>query len=263
MGDESLVRRAASALSRRLPTPPKTALILGSGLGGVDLGRVDRRIPYARVPGFPRARVGGHDGVLEAIGPVLVLRGRAHYYEGRTMDEVTRPVRVLARLGVRTLLLTNAAGSVRRSLRPGDLMVIRDHLNLMGISPLRGGPRFVDLSESYDAGLRRLARRSGAGLREGVYAAVAGPSYETPAEIRMLRTLGADAVGMSTVPETIAAREAGLRVLGISLITNRGAGLSPRPLSHDEVLRASTRARGRLEDLLRKILAGLPGRRPS
>jgi purine-nucleoside phosphorylase len=177
------------------------------------------------------------------------------------MDEITRPVRIVARLGVRNLLLTNAAGSVRRSFRPGDLMVIRDHLNLMGVAPLRGGPRFVDLTEAYDAGLRRLARESG--VRDGVYAAVAGPSYETPAEIRMLRKLGADAVGMSTVPETIAARAAGLRVLGISLITNRGAGISRGPLSHEEVLKTSAGARDRLQNLLRKILAGLDAHGPS
>ena len=232
-------------------------------MGDLDLGPVDVRVPYARIPGFPRPGVAGHAGELAGSGRVLLLRGRAHYYEGRSMDEVVRPVRVLARLGVRTLVVTNAAGAVNRAYRPGDLMLIRDHLNLMGAHPLRGGPRFVDLTDAYDPALRALARRGGSRLREGVYAAMPGPSYETPAEIRMLRTLGADAVGMSTVPETIAAREAGLRVLGISLITNLGAGLSKRPVSHKEVLERAAGARGRMERLLREILAGLQSRGPS
>jgi purine-nucleoside phosphorylase len=263
MDEEAFVRRAAAALSRLLPGRPSAAVILGSGMGDLDLGPVARRIPYGRIPGFPRPGVAGHAGELAASGRLLVLRGRAHFYEGRSMDEVVRPVRVLARLGVRTLILTNAAGAVSRALRPGDLLLIRDHLNLMGVHPLRGGPRFVDLTEAYDPGLRRIARRAARRvrepLREGVYAAMPGPSYETPAEIRMLRRIGADAVGMSTVPETIAAREAGLRVLGVSLITNLGAGMSRRPVSHREVLATSERARGRLEGLLREIVAGLGG----
>ena len=261
MGEEDLVLRAVRTLSRRLPVRPTTAIILGSGMGDLALGRVDLRISYGRIPGFPRPGVPGHAGVLSALDRVLVLRGRSHFYEGRSMDEVVRPVRVLAGLGVRTLILTNAAGAVNRAFRPGDLMLIRDHLNLMGSHPLRGGPRFVDLSAVYDPALsavaRGAARRLGGRLREGVYAAMAGPAYETPAEIRMLRTLGADAVGMSTVPEAIAAREAGVRVLGLSLITNPGAGLSRRPVSHQEVLAASLRARGRMERLLSEILAGL------
>ncbi len=252
------IARAAAFLARRLSAHPEIAVILGSGLGDLDLGPMTDRLPYAKIPGFPRAGVGGHAGVLTAGGRVAVLRGRSHYYEGRSMEEVVRPVRILARLGVRTLVLTNAAGAVNPKFRPGDLMLIRDHLNLMGVHPLRGAPSFVDMTEVYDRGLRKRLR-----LREGVYAAMPGPSYETPAEIRMLRTLGADAVGMSTVPEAIAAREVGLRVLGISLITNLGAGMGKRPLSHAEVLEASARARGKMERLLRGILKGMLGSGPS
>jgi purine-nucleoside phosphorylase len=271
MGEDALIRRAASFLRSRLSASPQVAIILGSGMGDLDLGPVADRIPYAAIPGFPRPGVAGHAGLLAASGRAVVLSGRAHYYEGRSMDEVIRPVRVLARLGVRTLVVTNAAGAVNRAYRPGDLMLIRDHLNLMGVHPLRGGPRFVDLTEAYDPALRAIARsaarRVRIRLREGVYAAMPGPSYETPAEIRMLRALGADAVGMSTVPETIAAREAGVRVLGISLVTNFGAGMharrrpggggAKRPVSHEEVLETSAKARGRMERLLRQIVAGL------
>ena len=252
------IARAASFLGRRLSARPEIAVILGSGLGDLDLGPVTDRLPYAKIPGFPRPGVGGHAGVLTAGGRVVVLRGRSHYYEGRSMEEVVRPVRILARLGVKTLILTNAAGAVNPKFRPGDLMLIRDHLNLMGVHPLRGAPSFVDLTVVYDRGLRKRVR-----LHEGVYAAMCGPSYETPAEVRMLRTLGADAVGMSTVPEAIAAREAGLRVLGISLITNLGAGLGKRPLSHAEVLAASLRAKPKLERLLRGILEGMAPPPPS
>jgi len=216
-------------------------------MGDLDLGPSSAEIPYAKIPGFPQVRVAGHPGRLSLVGGAAILRGRVHYYEGRSMDEVVRPVRVLARLGVRRLILTNAAGAVNRSLRPGDLMAITDHLNLMGINPLRGGPHFVDLASIYDvAGL--------AGLKRGVYAAMAGPSYETPAEIRMLRRLGADAVGMSTVPEAIAARQAGMTVTAISVITNAAAGTTKAPVSHADVLRTAAAARGRMTGLLRRIL---------
>jgi purine-nucleoside phosphorylase len=266
MGDP-LARKAASFLARRLRPAPSTAIVLGSGQSGLDLGPETARIPYGNIPGFPRPGVGGHAGVLTAHGPFVALRGRSHYYEGLSMDEVVRPVRALALLGVRTLIVTNAAGAVTRSFRRGDLLLIRDHLNLMGVHPLRGGPHFIDLTEAYDPELRRLARRAarkaGVGLREGVYAAMSGPAYETPAEIRMLRTLGADAVGMSTVPETIAARQAGMRVLGISLVTNLGAGLSASRVSHAEVLETSARARSRMERLLRQVLKEIGAVGPS
>ena len=242
--------RAAAFLRRRLPALPRIGIILGSGMGDLDLGRSALDLSYAKIPGFPRVRVAGHPGRLSLVGGAAILRGRVHYYEGHSMDEVVRPVRVLARLGVRRLILTNAAGAVRRSLRPGDLMAITDHLNLIGVNPLRGGAHFVDLTSVYDtAGLR--------GLKRGVYAAMAGPSYETPAEVRMLRNLGADAVGMSTVPEAIAARHSGMRVTAISLITNAAAGTTPKPVSHAEVLETARRARTRMAVLLRRILEGL------
>ncbi len=264
MSEETILRRAAGFLARRLPARPEVVLLLGSGLDGAAPGRAKARLPYARIPGFPRPRAAGHAGELALAGRAAVLRGRAHLYEGCAVDEVVRPVRVLARLGARTLVVTNAAGGVNPAFRPGDLMLIEDHLNLTGADPLRGAPRFVDLTRAYDAGLRRralaAARRLGIGLRRGVYAAVAGPSYETPAEVRMLRRLGADAVGMSTVPEVIAAVAEGMRVVGISLIANRAAGLGPGKVSHDEVLEAGRAAGERLGVLLAAILAGLrPG----
>ncbi len=246
-------------LRRSLPVLPQTAVVLGSGLGAADLGPESARIPYARIPGFPRPRVPGHPGALSIIGRTAVLRGRAHFYEGRSMEEVLAPVRTLLRLGVRTVILTNAAGGVAPGLRPGDLLGITDHLNLMGSNPLRGGPSFVDLTRVYDRDLLKraeaVARRLGFRLKRGVYAAMPGPSYETPAEVRMLRRLGADAVGMSTVPEAIAAAEAGARVLGISLITNKAAGVG-RPVSHEEVLDRAKEAGARTAALLRGVLQG-------
>jgi purine-nucleoside phosphorylase len=229
-------------------------------MGGADLGRPRVTIPYRAIPGFPRPSVAGHPGELSLVGSAAVLRGRVHFYEGFSFEEVTRPVRSLALLGVRTLVLANASGGIRPSFRPGDLLLVDDHLNLMGANPLR---RFVDLSEAYDLRLRALAERSARKLRiplrKGVYAAVPGPSYETPAEVRMLRSLGADAVGMSTVPEVLAARAEGMRVLAVSIVANRAG----RSVTHDEVLRATAGAAGRLAALFREILAGLAGRKPS
>jgi purine-nucleoside phosphorylase len=243
----SVEARASAFLRRRLPSIPRLAIVLGSGMGDLDLGASSVEIPYAKIPGFPQVRVAGHPGRLSLVGGAAVLRGRVHYYEGHSMDEVVRPVRVLARLGVSRIVLTNAAGAVNRSFRPGDLMAITDHLNLMGANPLRGGPHFIDLTSVYDTtGLD--------GLRRGVYAAMAGPSYETPAEIRMLRRLGADAVGMSTVPEAIAARQAGMIVTAVSVITNAAAGTTKAPVSHAEVLRTAARARSKVAALLRKFL---------
>jgi purine-nucleoside phosphorylase len=246
------VESAAAWLRRRLPSTPRIAVVLGSGMGDLDLGRPAIEIPYGRIPGFPKVRVAGHPGRLSLVGRAAILRGRVHYYEGHTLDEVVLPVRVMAALGVERVVLTNAAGAVRASLRPGDLMEITDHLNLMGVNPLRGGAHFVDLTGVYEStGVR--------GLKKGVYAAMAGPSYETPAEIRMVRTLGADAVGMSTVPEAIAARQAGMRVSAISVITNAAAGTTKAPVSHAEVLKTAAGARGRMAEVLRKILTE-PGR---
>jgi purine-nucleoside phosphorylase len=249
MAGDDLVRRAADFLKLRLPVLPQSALVLGSGLGDLDLGRATAEIPYERVPGFPGIMVAGHPGRLSLVGKTAILRGRVHYYEGRSFEEITRPVRVLARLGVKRLILTNAAGGISRRLRRGDLMLITDHLNLMGANPLRGGAHFVDLSCVYDV-------PKVAGLKRGVYAAMAGPTYETPAEVRMLRKLGADAVGMSTVPEAIVGCQAGLRVIGISLITNAAAGTGKGPVTHAEVLQTAERSRSRMAWVLRKILSG-------
>lgn len=244
------VEAAATYLRRRLSSLPAVAVVLGSGMGDLDLGRPSLEIPYSRIPGFPQVRVAGHPGRLSMVGSAAILRGRVHCYEGRSMDEVVLPVRVMGRLGVKTVVLTNAAGAVNRTLRPGDLMAVTDHLNLMGANPLRGGPHFLDLTKLYDLPPVR-------GLKRGVYAAMAGPCYETPAEVRMLRALGADAVGMSTVPEAIAARHEGMRVMAISLITNAAAGTTPKPVSHAEVLETARRARTRMAKLLGEILIKL------
>jgi purine-nucleoside phosphorylase len=241
-------------------------LVLGSGLGGFAQALSDRvAIPYADIPHFPVSTgVVGHAGelVLGAVGgtPVAVLSGRVHFYEGRTMAEAVFPVRVLARLGVGAVLLTNAAGGIRLTFKPGDLMLITDHINGFGTNPLIGvneddlGARFPDMTNVYDPALRRVLRAAAAKLRiplkQGVYIGLTGPSYETPAEIRAFRKLGADAVGMSTVPEAIALRHAGVRVAGISTITNMAAGILKRPLDHSEVVATTKRVGDRFVRLL-------------
>ena len=270
---------AAEAIRRKAKGKPAVGLVLGSGLGAFAeklAGRV--AIPYAEIPNFPVSTgVVGHAGelVLGLVGntPVVVLSGRVHYYEGRPMTDVVFPARVLARLGVGAVLLTNAAGGVRLSFRPGDLMLMTDHINAFGTNPLMGvnedtlGPRFPDMSNVYDPELRRIvkaeARRLRIPLREGVYVGLTGPSYETPAEIRAWRKLGVDAVGMSTVPEAIALRHAGVRVLGISTITNMAAGILKKPLDHTEVLETTKRVGARfvrlLEACVPKIAARVAG----
>ncbi len=248
---------AAARLKKISPLHPTLALVLGSGFNHV-LGEleVEAELSYAKLPGFPPVGVAGHAGQL-LIGrlggsPLIVLSGRAHYYEGHAMPVVTFAVRVLAAFGISDLLLTNAAGGVNRTFHPGDFMVLSDHINFMGTNPLRGRvlpglPRFVDLTRAYDLRLSRLlaraARESGVTLRSGVYLAVCGPSYETPAEIRAFARLGADAVGMSTVPETIVARQCGIRVAAVSCITNLAAGRSRQALSHAEVLETAERVK--------------------
>ncbi len=233
---------------------------------------VDGQLSYAKVAGFPSVGVTGHAGQL-LIGrlggtPVMILSGRAHYYEGHSMDRVTFAVRALAAYGIADLLLTNAAGGVNRSFRPGDFMALADHINLIGTNPLRGAdcpglPRFVDLTRTYDDGLRRMlqkaARQCRLRLRSGVYLAVSGPTYETPAEIRAFARLGADAVGMSTVPEAIVARQYGLRVAGLSCITNLAAGRSRAQLSHGEVLETAERVKHSAAQFLKQF-AKLYGR---
>jgi purine-nucleoside phosphorylase len=263
-GELSRVQLAAAFIAERSRERPSIGLVLGSGLGGfADELSEAVRVPYAEIPEMPQSRVAGHAGNL-CLGrvagvPVACLQGRAHIYEGNTPARAVFGVRVLAELGCHTVLLTNAAGGIHPSFAPGDLMLITDHLNLMGANPLCGpnfadGPRFPDLTFAYDRRLRALAREAaeaaGVTLREGVYAALLGPSYETPAEIRMLRALGADAVGMSTVPEVIALRQRGVNVGAVSCITNLAAGISAQLLDHREVEATAARARQAFTTLL-------------
>ena len=269
---KSAVAEAAGVVARRLgKLEPRVAIVLGSGLAGVaDAVGQAVRIPYKEIPGFPEPGAPGHKGelvggTLEHV-PVLVQSGRFHLYEGHAPEVAALPTRVFASLGVTTLVVTNAAGGIRHSFRPPTLMLIADHINLMFRNPLvgrvvEGDERFPDMSDPYDSGLRALAREVAQAeripLEEGVYAALLGPSFETPAEIRMLERIGADAVGMSTVPEVIAARARGIRCLGFSSITNVAAGLSAQKLSHLEVLEAGRQVAGQLERLIRGVLRRL------
>ncbi len=260
---------AVRAIEARTPLRPAIGLVLGSGLGAFAQ-TLDQAvaIPYRDIPHFPVSTAIGHAGQL-VVGtaggvPVAVMAGRVHHYEGYSLQDVVFPVRVLGRFGVKTLILTNAAGSVNVNYKPGELMVIEDHINYMGGHPLIGpndeqlGPRFYDMTDAYDPRLREIAEKAcwkaGVPVRHGVYIAFTGPSYETPAEIRMARTLGADAVGMSTVPEVLAARHMGIRVLGISCITNMGAGVLKKKLDHREVLEVGERVKAGLMDVLGRII---------
>jgi purine-nucleoside phosphorylase len=280
------VQAAARAVSEQLEIDaPTVAVVLGSGLGGVADRLTDaRRVAYASLPCFPETTVAGHPGRLvagklpgslagspgsSADDPtVLLLCGRVHGYEGYPPSEVGFGIRVAAALGVRTLIVTNASGAVDAAFAPGEIVAISDHINLTGASPLTGanderlGPRFVDMTDAYDPNLRALAaaaapRALGRELREAIYAGMAGPAYETPAEVRLLRTLGAGLVGMSTVHEVIAARHAGMSVLGLSLVANLAAGVSPAPLRHEDVTRAAAAGTDSLGRLVAAIVAGL------
>jgi purine-nucleoside phosphorylase len=254
---------------------PHIAIVLGSGLGAVAEAVASPAIvPYAEIPHFPQSTVEGHSGRIVAgllAGvPVVVMQGRVHYYEGYSPQQVTFPMRVLGRLGIETVILTNAAGGINSNYQIGDLVLLSDHINSLGFNPLigpneprfgdgtRSGLRFFDMTEAYSVQLRALAqevaRGDGFALHEGVYLATSGPSFETPAEIRAFRTLGADLVGMSTVPETIVARHMGIRVLGISCVTNLAAGISPTQLSHAEVFEAGSKVQHRLASLLAGLL---------
>ncbi len=270
-GSEDALHAAAVLRDKLGGHQPDVAIVLGSGLGGLadEIERV-AAVPFAEVPGFPAATVSGHAGMLIAgrlAGRfVLALSGRFHLYEGHDVRLTAFPVRVVHALGAQTLIVSNAAGGVNRLWHPGDLMLIRDHINLMFRNPLMGvvepgDARFPDMSSPYDAELAELARRvaheQGLSLREGVYAALLGPAYETPAEVRMLATFGADAVGMSTVPEVIVARALGMRVLGVSCITNLACGLSHTPITHAEVLDTTARVAGRFQRLVTGIVARL------
>jgi purine-nucleoside phosphorylase len=261
--------RAAKFILSKTKLRPRVAVVLGSGLGAFadDLaGAV--RIPYEKIPGFPRSTAEGHAGrlVIGKAGDVVVaaMQGRVHFYEGYSLREVVFPMRVLGRLGIRATILTNAAGGINTDFKQGALVVIRDHIDLQGSNPLIGGnderfgARFPDMTQAYSKSYRSIAteesRRLGIEVFEGVYAALTGPSYETPAEIRYLRTIGADLVGMSTAPEVIVARHMGIRVLGISCVTNMAAGILDQPINHAEVMETGERVKGQFVALLRAVL---------
>lgn len=274
---------AAEFISSKFSGDVRTALVLGSGLGAFAQQFEDTvRIPYGEIPGFVQSTVEGHAGqlVIGDIGGVKVIaqQGRFHFYEGYEMEQVMLPVRAFSVMGVKNLILTNAAGSLNSDMLPGSLMLITDHMNCMGVNPLRGandtrfGPRFPDMTEVYDREFQQIAETEATAiakerfeggvdktqndfLNRGVYCALSGPTYETPAEIRMYRLFGADAVGMSTVPEAIAARHMGMRVLGISCITNLAAGMSNEAINHDEVMETGERVAEVFGDLLRRVIS--------
>ena len=263
---------AAKFIQKKTRLRPKIALVLGSGLGAfADEFAQATRIPYSKIPHYPRSTAIGHAGQL-VIGTVegvevAGMQGRVHLYEGYSAKELAFPIRVFARMGVKAIILTNAAGGVKREFIEGRLVVISDHINLLCVNPLAGpnedkfGARFPDMTAAYDKRFRELTlaegRLLGINLGEGVYAAVAGPSYETPAEVRYLRSIGADLVGMSTVPEVIAARHSGLRVLGISCVTNAAAGVLDQPLDHKDVLETAERMKGEFTGLLLAVIPEL------
>lgn len=275
--DYSRAGEAADFIRKKIKIQPAIALVLGSGLGGFADDLSDRTvISYSQIPHFPLTSAIGHAGNL-VIGtmsdvPVAAMQGRVHYYEGHSLQLVTFPMRVFFRLGIKAVLLTNAAGGIGAQLKQGCLVVLKDHINLLGSNPLMGpnddrfGLRFIDMTEAYAPDYRRMAmeegRRQGIDIFEGVYAAVTGPSFETPAEIRFLRTIGADTVGMSTVPEVIVARHCRMKVLAISCVTNMAAGISSQPITHEEVLETGERVRGQfvalLKSLLPRMAAALP-----
>jgi len=266
------VEHAAREIRSRYTEEVRIGLVLGSGLGAfADELEEPVAVPYAEIQGFARPTVEGHAGrlVLGKVEGVAVaaMQGRFHFYEGYALEEVVFPVRTFSLLGVKSLILTNAAGGINVEFNQGALMIISDHLNLMGINPLRGphdgrfGERFPDMTEVYARDYQELAveeaQKMGLELRRGIYAALSGPSYETPAEVRMLRILGADAVGMSTVPEAVVARQMGLKVLGISCITNMAAGVVGEPINHQEVIETGERVRETFKELLRRVIPKL------
>jgi purine-nucleoside phosphorylase len=264
------IETAAHFLQRRIAEPPKVAVVLGSGLGVLADRLTDPVvIPYVEIPHFPAPSVHGHRGnlVVGKLGttPIVALQGRFHYYEGHDLDAVTFYVRVLKAFGVQTLILTAATGGINLDYHPGDIVCLSDHLNLIGSNPLRGpnderlGLRFPDMTSVYSSALRKIATeeasRQGLNLRAGVYACLPGPSYETPAEIRMLKTLGADVVGMSTVPEAIVARHSGLDVLAFALVTNAAAGVTGATITHEEVIEIGREAGEKLGGLIEAIVS--------
>jgi purine-nucleoside phosphorylase len=270
MNDQfTLAETAAQSILQRTPLRPRIGLVLGSGLGGfADSASDATRIPYAEIPAFPRSTAIGHAGqlVIGKVGtvPVAVMQGRVHLYEGYSAQQVTFPMRVFGRMGIRSVILTNAAGGINLNYQQGALVLIRDHINLQGANPLVGpnddrfGLRFPDMTHAYAKAYRAIAQEEaaklGMTLHEGVYAALLGPSYETPAEINYLRIIGADLVGMSTAFEVIAARHMGMKVLAISCVTNMAAGILDQPLSHVEVMETGERVKASFEALLRAVL---------
>lgn len=270
---EKDIYEASSYIEQKMNGRPTIGLILGSGLGVLaEQINAPSIIAYKHIPHFPESTVSGHKGQL-VIGElegkqVIAMQGRFHYYEGYTMQQVTFPVRVMKALGVHTLIVTNAAGGINTAFEPGALMIIDDHINNMGDSPLIGtndenvGPRFPDMSKAYDPELMKLAKdcanRLGIGVEQGVYVANSGPAYETPAEIHMLRALGGDAVGMSTVPEVLVAKHSGMRILGISCISNMAAGILDQPLTHQEVIETTDKVREDFLRLIKRIVHHIP-----
>lgn len=269
MVNKQAINTSAEFLKNKFSTSPEIGLILGSGLG-VLADEIENaiKIPYTEIPEFPVSTVEGHAGQL-VFGTlkgktVLAMQGRFHFYEGYSLEKVTFPIRVMKQLGVSTLIVTNAAGGINESFEAGDLMIISDHINNMGTNPLIGendkdlGVRFPDMSEAYSRELRQVARsvaeKLNINIKEGVYVGNTGPSYETPAEVRMLRVFGGDAVGMSTVPEVIVARHAGLRVLGISCISNMAAGILDQPLTHDEVMETTEKVKANFLAFVKEII---------
>lgn len=260
---QEMVQVALESIRKKNEYSPKVGLVLGSGLSSLAEEFEGDTIPFSEIDGYPVPTVTGHSGMLRLGPETAVMAGRFHYYEGHPMDTVVLPIFLLKSLGVQTIILTNAAGGIRHDLAPGDLVLLSDHINLLGANPLMGpnddslGPRFPDMSEVYTPDLRRLAKEIDPHLAEGVYGAVTGPSYETPAEIRAYRTMGIDVVGMSTVPEAIAARYLGMRVCGISVVTNKAAGLGQGELDHSEVVDTGKKAEHRLRRLLTELVSAV------
>ena len=266
---------AARIIRSRIKSEPRIGVVLGSGLGAFANDFEEAiTIPYPEIPGFGRSTAEGHAGQL-VVGkvehvPILAMQGRLHHYEGYSLEEVTFPIRTFKLLGLKTIILTNASGGINVQFSPGTLMVITDHLNLMGDNPLRGlnderfGPRFPDMSAVYSSELQEIvmeeAREMALDVRRGVYAALAGPSYETPAEIHLMRNFGADAVGMSTVPEAIVARHMGLEVLGLSCVTNLAAGVTDEPINHEDVMATGNRVSATFTELLKRVVVRLNSR---
>lgn len=271
--NQTAIQKASSYIKERITNPPVIGLILGSGLGVLgDEIRNPIVIPYKDVPHFPESTVSGHKGQLVAGTlegkKVIAMQGRFHYYEGYSMQQVTFPIRVMKQLGIESVIVTNAAGGINESFTPGELMVITDHINNMGDNPLIGpnddtsGVRFPDMSQVYDREYIRhadqCAKELGLSIQNGVYVANTGPAYETPAEIKMLRMIGGDAVGMSTVPEVTAAAHAGIRILGISCISNMAAGILDQPLTHEEVIKTTEKVKKDFLHFIKKVIGGLP-----